>query len=201
MYTEGCIYFLIFILIARTCFGTLVFDEYYLGSKFLFNFLVLFDFNSIILKFIILFLFLFFLYFNKLQTKLGVFETLVKERPFLLLLNLFFIFFLTVAADLNIIYICFEALTFFIAIIISFGFNKLAIDSAIKYFSLSVVSSGFFILGTSLIYGSVFVTDFFHLKLFFTFYKFQISLDYILVGLFFILISFLFKLSAYPGNL
>jgi NADH:ubiquinone oxidoreductase subunit 2 (subunit N) len=171
------------------------------APNFVFNYLCLIDFNSFLIKIFTMILFLIFILFSKNQIKTETIGMLSLERPFLVLSCLFFLFFLISSSDLNLIYLCFEALTFLLAILIALQFNKISIEVAIKYFSLSVVSSGFLILGAVLIYGSIFVTDFFHIKLFFISYKFQISLNYVCMGLFLIILGFFFKLSVYPGHL
>jgi NADH:ubiquinone oxidoreductase subunit 2 (subunit N) len=200
---EVALYFIFILMFLKYITITdFLFNDYF-SIRFIFNYLCAFDLSIFIVKFLVVFLFIVLNKFLKYQFSVVHFvkKYIVLEKHFLLLCLLFFIFFLLSSSDFNLTYLCLEAITFILSLFIAFNYDKVSIQGAVKYFSLSAVASGFLILGSALIYGSIYVTDYFHIKLFFYSYHFDILLDYVFLGFFLIVLGFLFKLSLYPGTL
>lgn len=80
--------------------------------------------------------------------------------------------------------------------------SNLAREAAIKYFYLSALSSGLIIMGIFNIIMTTLESDLFLIEIFINThaqYFYQINL--LVLGLFFLLFGFFFKLSAFPGHL
>jgi NADH-quinone oxidoreductase subunit N len=79
--------------------------------------------------------------------------------------------------------------------------NILSIESTIKYFSLGAISSGFLLLGISIIFGVIGSLDFLEIQIFLGGYQLISHFFEIKVGFLFLLIGFLFKISAFPFHI
>lgn len=169
-----------------------------------FNNTIIHDIFGVIMKVLLTFLFILYCKICKLNIFFNFNKNnndLAYEKFFIILSSLFFMCLIISAIELNLIYLCFEGITFCVSLLIAFEGKKLAIESAAKYFSLSVLSSTFLIFGVSLLYSTIGITDFYHLKLFFLSYHFQLAILPIVISIFLIIFGFLFKLAAYPGHI
>jgi NADH-quinone oxidoreductase subunit N len=79
--------------------------------------------------------------------------------------------------------------------------NILSIEATIKYFSLGAISSGFLLLGISIIFGLVGSLDFLEIQIFLASYQLISHFFEIKIGFLFLLIGFLFKISAFPFHI
>lgn len=166
-----------------------------------FNNLLVVDFFSNFIKCFLIFstiVILFFcLNYNKLENINGF------EFILLILLTVLGIFLLVSSYDLITMYLAIELQSFCSYIIAAFKRNsEFSTEAGLKYFTLGAFSSGFLLFGCSLIYGFTGTTNYKYLSILFlnsnndSFYNTGIFL-----GIIFILISFLFKLSAAPFHL
>jgi NADH-quinone oxidoreductase subunit N len=126
----------------------------------------------------------------------------VKVTLKLLILFLFSILGLCIALnsrELMLLYIGIELSSIPIYIMVSMKEYMTTIEAGIKYFILGAISSFFFLLGVSLIYGFTGTT------LYSTLYIFELYSEnndnyYIFLVFFLIMIIFLFKIGIYPFN-
>lgn len=102
---------------------------------------------------------MFFVFIKLLQITSNKLNIISAEQPFLIIALLFFGLVALMSLELNILYLCFEAITIIVAILIALQYSEFAIDAAIKYFSLSAVASGLLIFAASVFYGNLLVTD------------------------------------------
>jgi len=110
---------------------------------------------------------------------------------------------LTSSYDLISMYLAIELQSFCSYIIASFKRNsEFSAEAGLKYFILGAFSSGFLLFGCALVYGFTGTTNYEQLSmLFFGTYSSNMSFNGVLVGVTFILISILFKLSAAPFHI
>jgi NADH-quinone oxidoreductase subunit N len=116
----------------------------------------------------------------------------------LLLLSVFGMMMLAHANELITAFVALEVAS--ISVYILVGYNKHNIKSSeamLKYIVLGALAGTFFILGSALVYGSVGST---HLGDIFTFIQSNQTADLtlLIIGLFFILVTILFKIGAVP---
>jgi NADH-quinone oxidoreductase subunit N len=114
----------------------------------------------------------------------------------------FFTIFLLRSFDLFLIYVLLESLSFILVIVIVLDYSKDSTEAAIKYFSISAVSGGFYVFSSAWFYGLVGNTDFFTLLNYFYLDDFIFYADSstLVLPCMFILVSFSFKLSVFPGH-
>nr|YP_004062171.1 NADH dehydrogenase subunit 2 [Gracilariophila oryzoides]ADR03187.1 NADH dehydrogenase subunit 2 [Gracilariophila oryzoides]APC24931.1 NADH dehydrogenase subunit 2 [Gracilariophila oryzoides] len=133
------------------------------------------------------------------------FEYLIKEKLnnfefwILILLAIMAMLFIIQAYDLLAIYLTieFQSLIFYILASIK-RTSEFSTEAGLKYFILGAFSSAFLLFGSSIIYGLTGLTNLSDLSKFFSgCVGNEISFNLIL-GLIFILVAFLFKLSAAP---
>lgn len=125
------------------------------------------------------------------------------EFPLLVILTILGTVLLISSYDLISMYLALELQSFCSYILSAFKRNsEFSAESGLKYFILGAFSSGFLLFGCSLIYGFTGTTNYEQISLL------LIDIDHnytnnngIIVGSVFILISFLFKLSAAPFHL
>lgn len=125
------------------------------------------------------------------------------EFPLLVILTILGTILLISSYDLISMYLALELQSFCSYILSTFKRNsEFSAESGLKYFILGAFSSGFLLFGCSLIYGFTGTTNYEQISLL------LIDIDHnytnnngIIVGSVFILISFLFKLSAAPFHL
>lgn len=125
------------------------------------------------------------------------------EFPVLVMLTILGTLLLISSYDLISMYLAIELQSFCSYILSSFKRNsEFSAESGLKYFILGAFSSGFLLFGCSLIYGFTGATNYELISLL------LVNTDYnslhnngIIVGIVFILVSFLFKLSAAPFHL
>ena len=125
------------------------------------------------------------------------------EFPILVVLTILGTLLLISSYDLISMYLAIELQSFCSYILSSFKRNsEFSAESGLKYFILGAFSSGFLLFGCSLVYGFTGVTNYELISLL------LVNTDYnslhnsgIIVGIVFILVSFLFKLSAAPFHL
>jgi NADH-quinone oxidoreductase subunit N len=169
---------------------------------FLLDNLLIHDIFYVWLK--LLFLFLFFIFVKLLQMTTTKLNNISVEQPFLIVSLLFFGLIALMSLELNLLYLCFEAITIIVAVLIALQYSEFAIDAAIKYFSLSAIASGLLIFGASIFYGNLLITDLLSISDFFFFYTqnyFGCNIAPLQLGFSLIIISFFIKLSVWPGNL
>jgi proton-translocating NADH-quinone oxidoreductase chain N len=125
------------------------------------------------------------------------------ELPLLILITIFGTLLLISSYDLMSMYLAIELQSFCSYILSSFKRNsEFSAEAGLKYFILGAFSSGFLLFGCSLVYGFTGTSNYELISLLF------VSLDPnsfhscgILIGLLFIFVSFLFKVSAAPFHL
>nr|YP_009130759.1 NADH dehydrogenase subunit 2 [Agarophyton chilense]AKA27614.1 NADH dehydrogenase subunit 2 [Agarophyton chilense]ASP44542.1 NADH dehydrogenase subunit 2 [Agarophyton chilense]UAD89533.1 NADH dehydrogenase subunit 2 [Agarophyton chilense] len=138
--------------------------------------------------------FLSFEYF--ISEKLNYFEFWI-----LILLVIVAMFIILQSYDLLIIYLAieFQSLIFYILASIN-RTSEFSTEAGLKYFILGAFSSAFLLCGSSIIYGLTGLTNLNDLAQFFSGFLLNTSLfsSNIIIGFLFILVAFLFKLSAAP---
>ena len=163
----------------------LIYDVFYLGAK-------------------LFFLILFIIFIKLLRLTLNTFYIVQPEQPFLITALLFFFLVALMSIDLNLLYICFEAITIIIVVLIAQEYSEFSVDAAVKYFSLNAITSGLFLFGTSIFYGYTLATEFLSISEFFFIQSLLIDccdLTPILFASTLIIISFFIKLAIWPGSL
>jgi len=151
-----------------------------------------------------------------LYCSLGWYNTVVKsdnvesDIDFLVSIVLFAGLLIIMSNDLLIAYFCVELQTIpLFAILAIYGFSLRATDASLKYFILSIMSSSMLLFGIALVYNAFGTTNFSFLKLiefysvqFFVFAKVKYPLFVLSarLGVGFIIVAMLFKLTAAPFN-
>ena len=178
----------------------LVLNNFFLNIVIFNNLLIIDLFGNFVLGFILLSticILLMTLMYNKFE-RINSFEF-----PLLIMLTILGTLLLISSYDLISMYLAIELQSFCSYILSSFKRNsEFSAESGLKYFILGAFSSGFLLFGCSLIYGFTGATNYELISLL------VISTDYnslhnngIIMGAVFILVSFLFKLSAAPFHL
>jgi NADH-quinone oxidoreductase subunit N len=178
---------LLLLLYNNSIYDYTLFNNFYISNKFNYNFKLIF------LLFVILYFFLleYFLKFFKI------------DYEFLIIILFSFLSILLIFSSNNllILYLSFELFNLSLYILISFKQDSnFSTEAGLKYFIISSVSSGFLLFGISLLYGFSGFLNYNDIMLFIN------TLDnnylniyyYILLSMFFILISFFIKLSVAP---
>jgi len=166
--------------------------------KFLFSNFWLFDFYSLFFKILILILSITVLFFSKHIIYI-LRNQLLYEFLLLFLFSIFFMLILFSSNDFFFSYLALEGMSFSLYILAgSVYYNKLSLESALKYFILGGIASCLLLYGISLLFISVNSLDFFSVKYYLInsvsgFERF----DLIFITLCFSL-TFFFKLSAFP---
>jgi NADH-quinone oxidoreductase subunit N len=129
-------------------------------------------------------------------------DKIINEFLLLLLFAVFFSVSLLSSNDFFLSYLSLEGMSFSLYVLsATIYFSKLSVESAIKYFILGGVASCIFSYSISLLFLMTSSLDFFSIKFFFN-HTFnadeRFDLTFIISG---ILISFLFKLSAFPCHM
>jgi NADH-quinone oxidoreductase subunit N len=129
-------------------------------------------------------------------------DKIINEFLLLLLFSVFFSLSLLSSNDFFLSYLSLEGMSFSLYVLsATIYFSKLSVESAIKYFILGGIASCIFSYSISLLFLITSSLDFFSIKFFFnyTFNAYErFDLIFIISG---ILISFLFKLSAFPCHM
>lgn len=137
---------------------------------------------------------------NKLKNSLNL--VCIVEFPLILSFSLLFMFLLSSSYDFFGIYLSIEGLSLTLYVLAGILYkNILSIESTIKYFSLGAISSGFLLLGISIIFGIIGSLDFLEIQIFLGSYQLISHFFEIKIGFLFILIGFLFKISAFPFHI
>ena len=125
------------------------------------------------------------------------------ELPILIMLTILGTLLLISSYDLISMYLAIELQSFCSYILSSFKRNsEFSAESGLKYFILGAFSSGFLLFGSSLIYGFTGATNYELISLLLINNNYNsLHNNGIIVGIVFILVSFLFKLSAAPFHL
>jgi NADH:ubiquinone oxidoreductase subunit 2 (subunit N) len=130
------------------------------------------------------------------------FEKIIKYEYFILL-AFASLGILTVISsnDLISFYIAIEiqSLAFYVLSAIKI-YNNFSTEAGLKYFILGAFSSGLLLFGCSFIYGSIGTTNFIEIRLLISDFSNNIPRTFIL-GVFFIIISLLFKIGAAPFHM
>lgn len=186
----------------QTLFYTLFLNiNNYLYNIVIFNDLVIIDYFSVIYKaFIIvasIFIILMSLKYNQLEFLNN------SEFPIIILLSILGTLLMISSYDLIVLYLAVELQSFCSYILASFKRNsEFSTEAGLKYFILGAFSSGFLLFGCSLIYGFTGTTNYKLLSLLVLNYDCTFSSSSgIIVGSFFILVAFLFKISAAPFHI
>ena len=163
----------------------LIYDVFYLGAK-------------------LFFLVLFIIFIKLLRLTINPFYIVQPEQPFLITSLLFFFLVSIMSIDLNLLYICFEATTIIIVVLIAQEYSEFSVDAAVKYFSLNAITSGLFLFGTSIFYGYTLATEFLSISEFFfvqSLFTDCCDLTPVLFASTLIITSFFIKLAIWPGSL
>ncbi|MCH8476008.1 MAG: hypothetical protein LAT55_12370, partial [Opitutales bacterium] len=136
--------------------------------------------------------------------KLNNFETYI-----LILSAQLGILIILISNNLILLYLSLELTTITIYILISLNkLNNYSIEAGLKYFIIGAVTSGMFLIGLSILYGTTGVTTISDLLLFSSSYylnlatnSFQLIDFYIILSFLFIIISLLFKIYSAPFHL
>jgi NADH-quinone oxidoreductase subunit N len=107
------------------------------------------------------------------------------------------------ATDLLPLYLSIEMQSLSFYILASFNkYSAFSTEAGLKYFVLGAFVSGFFLFGSSLLYGATGSTNFFSYSLLFSEgFDYDLRKTILLLGIFFLLIVFLFKISAAPFHI
>lgn len=172
-----------------------------LKSNFIiFNYGLIIDFYSIIIKIVIIY-FTIILLCISLKQIIEVTKVDIIEYPLFILLSIFFLFLVISSYSMITLYLSIEGLSFLLYILTIYPFNKSSVEAAAKYYIMGCYSSGFLLLGIILLYGSTGFFDFLHLKLildtgnieFFSLFRYSAILS--------IIFGFLFKLGMFPFHI
>ena len=137
---------------------------------------------------------------NKLRNSLNL--VCIIEFPLIISFSLLFMFLLSSSYDFFGVYLSIEGLSLTLYVLAGILYkNILSIESTIKYFSLGAISSGFLLLGISIIFGIVGSLDFLEIQIFLGSYQLISHFFEIKIGFLFLLIGFLFKISAFPFHI
>jgi NADH-quinone oxidoreductase subunit N len=131
-------------------------------------------------------------------------SSIVSEFLIVILIAVFFMLMLLSANDLFFCYLALEGMSFSLYILASSVYrNRLSIEAAVKYFILGSVSSSILAYGISLFLIIVNTLDFFWIKLYFVHISGANGVTSASIGFVVscILVSFLFKLSAFPCHM
>lgn len=178
----------------------LTINNYFLNIVIFNNLLVIDFFGNFIKSFILLSticVLVMSLTYNKIE------QVNSFEFPILVMLTILGTLLLISSYDLISMYLAIELQSFCSYILSSFKRNsEFSAESGLKYFILGAFSSGFLLFGCSLVYGFTGTTNYELISLL------LVNTDYnslnnsgIIMGIVFILVSFLFKLSAAPFHL
>ena len=125
----------------------------------------------------------------------------IYEYPFYTLLLIFFSLVLIASFDIITMYLAFEGISLILMILILFNNSSFKnSEAALKYFCLSVFTSGLLIFGLSMVYGLVGSTNFFEINYFFSSRDLSLYWYESCITIF-IFTSVLFKLGAAPYHL
>lgn len=123
------------------------------------------------------------------------------EFPIFIMLSILGTLLIISSYDLLSVYLAIELQSFCSYILSSMKRNsEFSSESGLKYFVLGAFSSGFLLFGCSLIYGFTGVTNYRLLSLLILNYDCSF-LNGLVIGSFFIIVAFLFKLSAAPFHI
>lgn len=169
-----------------------------------YNTLIIDDFTSFIKGLILLSsFFCIFMSLNYIkQESMNAFETLI-----LLVLSTSSMLFLVSSADFISLYLAIEAQSLCFYVLAALKRNsEFSTEAGLKYFLLGAFSSGLLLFGCSLIYGFTGVTNFSELARIFTggtqdILTNTVSLPACELGMVFLLVGFLFKLTAVPFHM
>jgi len=198
MFDLICIFLLFLICYYLNLYFVSTFDGFVI-LKFLFGNFWLFDFYSFFFKFLILGLSVTLMILSK-NIIYASSLAMLYEFFLLFLLSIFFMLILMSSTDFFFSYLALEGTSFSLYILsATIYYNKLSLESAVKYFILGGVASCIFLYGISLLFICVNSLDFFTVKLFLSNCQsnWLIQFDLVLVILCFIF-TFLFKISAFP---
>lgn len=166
-----------------------------------FHDLIIVDLFSVVIKTSIILICVFVLLMSMDYNKL---EMLNKpEFSIFVILSVLGTLLLVSSYDLLSMYLSIELQSFCSYLLASFKRNsEFSAEAGLKYFVLGAFSSGFLLFGCSLVYGFSGTTNYRLLSLLVVNYNhFSFSGNGIIIGAFFILIAFLFKLSAAPFHI
>ncbi|OED35882.1 hypothetical protein AB834_03755 [PVC group bacterium (ex Bugula neritina AB1)] len=122
------------------------------------------------------------------------------EFFYVYLISIFSIFILVSSTDLISVYLCLELQSLTIYILSASNKNSsFSIEASLKYLIIGAFSSGFFLFGSSLVYGFIGTTNYFFLHDLVNFHFQESSIVY--VGFTFVFFSLLFKLGVAPFHM
>ena len=166
--------------------------------KFLFSNFWLFDTYCLFFKILVLSLSIVVLYFSKNMVYI-LRSRLLYEFLLLLLFSIFFMLILFSSNDFFFSYLALEGMSFSLYILAgTVYYNKLSLESALKYFILGGVASCLLLYGISLLFISINSLDFFSIKYFLiheVVWNERFDLLFIVICF---SIAFFFKISAFP---
>lgn len=116
------------------------------------------------------------------------------------LLVTFSLLVLSSSTDLISVYLALEMQSLSFYILASFNrYSAFSTEAGLKYFVLGAFVSGLFLFGSALLYGISGTTNFFSYSLLFSKgFTYELKHTILFLGIFFILVTFLFKISAAP---
>lgn len=170
--------------------------------KFYFSFLLINSFYTLLSKFFILFLICLLLIVSKYKFLKNSKLACILELPTILVFSILFLSLLTNTNDFFIIYLCIEGLSLTLYVLSSILYRGVvSIEASLKYFSLGIISSGFFLFGASMLFGCVGSLNFLDIQIFLGSSLFLKSFVEIKISLLFIIFSMLFKIAAFPCHI
>jgi NADH-quinone oxidoreductase subunit N len=111
-------------------------------------------------------------------------------------------FLLSSSYDFFGVYLSMEGLSLTLYVLGSMLYQSIvSIEGTIKYFSLGAISSGFLLIGISIIFGLIGSLDFLEVQTFLGNCQILSHFVELRIGFLFILIGFLFKISAFPFHI
>ena len=166
-----------------------------------FHNLIIIDFFGVIVKAFVILICIFVLLMSLNYNRLEMLNK--SEFSVFIILSVLGTLFLISSYDLLSMYLSIELQSFCSYLLASFKRNsEFSTEAGLKYFVLGAFSSGFLLFGCSLVYGFTGTTNYRLLTLLIINYNhFSFSGNGIIIGSFFILIAFLFKLSAAPFHI
>lgn len=185
------IFFILFLLLINNYSIFMIFNGFYISN----NFIYYFKCFLLIIFFLFLLIIKFYIKYNKYD-----FEFLI-----ILFISIFAIFLIIGTNNFISLYLSIELLNLCLYILVSFKQNShFSTEAGLKFFIIGSISSGLLLFGISILYGFTGLLNFDDLFLFFYFLNksnYIYLYNIIIFSLFFILISFMIKISLSPFHM
>lgn len=169
----------------------IIYNETYI----IFNFGLVIDYYSTIVKAILLFLTIIALIISYRKIKMSFIDLI--EYPWFIGISVFFLMLLISSFSMITLYLSIEGLSLTLYILTAYPFSKSSMEAASKYYVFGAWSSGVLLLGIVLSYGLFGAFDFLSISQT-EIYSYKMLKD---VSTFLIVFGFIFKLGMYPFHM